>query len=327
MKKLYVPIITPFREDETVNYDALKKLVRIVLDDGADGIYAGGSSAECFLMTEEERMKTLETVIEAADGAPVIAHIGAIGSQLTERLARHAERAGAAMVSSVPPFYYSFGFEQIKQYYWDLTDAVNLPMVVYYIPTRMGYSFTAGQLAEIMNGRDNIKSVKFTSTDYYMLQQVAALTGKKMISGKDECFISAMAHRVDILDWPQNAGYSYWTVDFYIPEGSSGFTALPRTPGVWIQPTVGDSQNPARGWYYVLDSDGNKLAADSASNANDGDVIQADTRYTLVVCAYNNVDPLARASSMIYGLNAGDTVYFDNMRFYTEDKFDLYTGE
>lgn len=197
MKKLYVPIITPFREDETVNYDALKKLVRTVLDDGADGIYAGGSSAECFLMTEEERMKTLETVIEAADGAPVIAHIGAIGSQLTERLARHAERAGAAMVSSVPPFYYSFGFEQIKQYYWDLTDAVNLPMVVYYIPTRMGYSFTAGQLAEIMNGRDNIKSVKFTSTDYYMLQQVAALTGKKMISGKDECFISAMAMHAD----------------------------------------------------------------------------------------------------------------------------------
>ncbi len=196
-KKLYVPIVTPFREDETVDYGALKKLVKKVLSEGADGIYAGGSSSECFLMTEEERMKTLETVIDAAEGAPVIAHIGAIGSLLTERLARHAEKAGALMISSVPPFYFSFGAEQLKQYYWNLADCVKLPLMVYYIPVRMGYTLTAGQIADIMNGRDNITSLKFTSPDYYLMQQIAARTGKKMVSGKDECFISALAMHAD----------------------------------------------------------------------------------------------------------------------------------
>lgn len=197
MKKLYVPIITPFREDETVNYEALKKITKGLLSEGADGIYAGGSSAECFLMTMEERMKTLETVISAADGAPVIAHIGAIGTKLSEELAVHAEKAGASMISSVPPFYFSYDFESIKRYYWDLADSVKLPLMIYYIPSNTGHQLSAAQLAEIMDGRENITSIKFTSFDYYKMQQLHEMTKKEVISGKDEGFISAMAMNAD----------------------------------------------------------------------------------------------------------------------------------
>lgn len=197
MKKLYVPIITPFREDETVNYEALKKITKGLLSEGADGIYAGGSSAECFLMTKEERMKTLETVISAADGAPVIAHVGAIGTRLSKELAVHAEKSGASMISSVPPFYFSYDFESIKRYYWDLADSVKLPLMIYYIPSNTGNHLSAVQLAEIMDGRENITSIKFTSFDYYEMQQLHEMTKKEMISGKDECFISAMAMNAD----------------------------------------------------------------------------------------------------------------------------------
>ena len=55
--EILVPIFTPFKEDQSVDYEALKKLVRYVLDKGADGLYTTGSSAETFLLTEEERMK------------------------------------------------------------------------------------------------------------------------------------------------------------------------------------------------------------------------------------------------------------------------------
>ena len=69
--KFLVPIVTPFKSDETVDYEALKNLTKRLLDDGADGIYASGSSAECFLLSEEERRKTLEAVIEEIGRAHV----------------------------------------------------------------------------------------------------------------------------------------------------------------------------------------------------------------------------------------------------------------
>ena len=91
-RKFLVPIVTPFKDEETVDYRALQKLVRKVLNDGADGIYAGGSSAECFFLNESERKKVLEAVIEAAEGAFVAAHIGAIGTCNSISLAKHAQR-------------------------------------------------------------------------------------------------------------------------------------------------------------------------------------------------------------------------------------------
>ena len=109
--KFLVPIVTPFKANETVDYEALKTLTKKLLNDGADGIYASGSSAECFLLSEEERRKTLEAVIEAADGAYVVAHVGNIGTKNSVALARHAKAAGADAIASVPPFYFNFPFE------------------------------------------------------------------------------------------------------------------------------------------------------------------------------------------------------------------------
>lgn len=196
-KKLIVPIVTPFNADGTVNYEELKRLTRGLLDEGADGIFAGGSSAECFMLSEEERRKTLETVIEAANGAYVIAHVGAIGTGLTEKLAKHAEQAGASAVASVAPFYFGFSYENIKSYYYDLADSVKIPAMIYYIPACAKGSLTPAQMAEIMNGRENITAVKYTDSDYFTMQRVKALTGKTVISGKDECFISAIAMGAD----------------------------------------------------------------------------------------------------------------------------------
>ena len=196
-KKLIVPIVTPFNDDQSVNYEELKRITRGLLDEGADGIFAGGSSAECFMLSEEERRKTLETVIEAADGAYVIAHVGSIGSALTEKLAKHAEQSGANAVASVAPFYFGFSYENIRSYYFDLCDSVKIPTMIYYIPACAKGSLTPAQMAEIMNGRENITSVKYTDSDYFTMQRVKELTGKTGISGKDECFVSAIAMGAD----------------------------------------------------------------------------------------------------------------------------------
>ena len=100
-RELLVPVVTPFRADESVNYGELKKLVRKVLNEGADGIYVCGGSSEFVLLTHEERKEILETVISAADGAYVAAHVGAASTAEAVALARHAKKAGADLMMAV----------------------------------------------------------------------------------------------------------------------------------------------------------------------------------------------------------------------------------
>lgn len=195
-KRFLVPVVTPFNDDETVNYDALQRLVEDLLQQGADGVYACGSSAECFSMTEAERMKVLEAVLEAADGAFVVAHIGAIATGNSLRLARHAEKAGAGAISSVPPFYFKYSFDEIMQYYVDIADHSGLPMMAYNFPASTNTNFNVAQLVEILS-YEKIKYMKFTDMDCFMLEQIKSRTGKFIYSGKDEIFLSALAAGAD----------------------------------------------------------------------------------------------------------------------------------
>lgn len=188
--KFLVPIITPFNADETVNYDALGKLTKKLLADGADGIYASGSSAECFALSEEERKKTLETVIKAADGAFVMAHVGCIGTRNAMELARHAKTAGADAIASVPPFYFAYPFDGIVGYYSDLA-SVGLPVTVYSMPSATR-KLTIPEYRKLMEIK-GVDSIKFTDSDYFVMEQIIADTGAEVYSGKDECFLSAIS--------------------------------------------------------------------------------------------------------------------------------------
>ena len=194
--RFLVPVFTPINDDESINYDALQKHVESVIKQGADGIYAGGSSAECWMLTTEQRKKTLEAVIEAANGAFVIAQIGDVGLGLALDLAKHAEKAGADMISSVPPFYYGFTFNDCKSYFHALANATSLSMMIYNIPGCTGKLFSADQLTELM-ADPKIPCMKFTDTDYFCLERLKEKSGKFLYSGSDERFISALAAGAD----------------------------------------------------------------------------------------------------------------------------------
>ncbi|OQC01640.1 MAG: N-acetylneuraminate lyase [Firmicutes bacterium ADurb.Bin099] len=193
MKKcdILVPIFTPFKKDQTVDYKALKKLVRYVLDKGADGLYTTGSSAETFLLTEEERMKTLEVAAKEANGATVVAHVGTPGTALAVMYAKHAKSMGVDAVASVPPFYYLHGHKAIKKYYTDIADACGLKMMIYNIPGATGVDMSVDQINDLLSD-DRIYSIKYTAADYYVLNRIAVASKKPIYSGKDEAFASAL---------------------------------------------------------------------------------------------------------------------------------------
>lgn len=196
MQEILVPIVTPFCGDGSMDEAALRALVRHVLSRGADGLYVCGTSAECYLMTPDERKRVLECAVRAADGAFVVAHVGAVGSDVSEDLARHAAQAGADAIASVPPFAYAFTFDEVYDYYRMLGRSTRLPLMLYAVSQSTGRSFTADQFERLL-GIDGVQYVKYTETDYFTMERLKSHTGKFVYSGKDECFLSALAAGAD----------------------------------------------------------------------------------------------------------------------------------
>ncbi len=191
-------IVTPFDRNGDVNYTELKKLVELLLEEGADGFYVTGSTGECFLLTDEERTLVTAAVAETVNGkVPVIAHIGKIGASQAANLAREAQRAGASAVSSVPPFYYNFQTDEIAGYYECISNATDLPVVIYNIPQFSGVSINADNMASIM-GNSRVEGLKYTDLNLYELERIRRKFPQlKIMFGKDESLLYALPVGVD----------------------------------------------------------------------------------------------------------------------------------
>lgn len=186
-----VPLVTPFNEDESVNKEALVKLIDLLIEEGADGFYALGSSAECFLLTEEERKEVLELIVKSAKGKYIIAHIGDGSTKKAIMFAKHAESLGVDAVSSVAPFYFQYSFEEIKGYYKAISESVSIPLIIYNAPSYMKQKFTLDQMIDLLS-IDNISGMKFTDSNFYLLEQVRSATKKLVYSGSDEVYLASL---------------------------------------------------------------------------------------------------------------------------------------
>lgn len=186
-------LITPFDNDYEVNYSSLRRLVNRLLDQGVGGFYVCGSTAECFLLSDEERMKIIEVVTEEVNGrVGVIAHVGNINQRKAIEYARHAQSCGVTAVSSVPPFYYKFKKEEIANYYAAISDAVDLPMIIYCIPALSGVTLTVDDISNIMQV-SNAQGLKYTAYDLFELEKIRRRhPDLKIFFGRDEMFCSAL---------------------------------------------------------------------------------------------------------------------------------------
>lgn len=193
---ILVPLFTTFNKDGSIDYDTFAKIERYVLDKGADGVYVGGSSAECFSLTQEERKKVLELAVKVADGKQVVAHVGAIGTGIACDLAAHAKKAGADAIASVPPFYHGFQPGEIKGYYTTIADASDLPVIIYNVPGTTGVGLSLAQFKDILSD-DRVVAVKYTDVNYYTLDRIKKHTGAFIYSGADECFAYALMAGAD----------------------------------------------------------------------------------------------------------------------------------
>ncbi len=190
-------VLSVFDREENFDEKGTRALIRHLLTYEIGGLYLTGSTGEAFLMNSEERKKQVEIVMEEVNGkCPVVVHVGAISTRESIRLAEHAQLAGAAGISSVPPFYFKFTEDQIFGYYKDIAESTDLPLIVYNIPL-------AGMMTVDMIRRlseiDRVKGVKYTGTALYEVTQIrdACKEGFQIYGGCDELGVLNIAHGVD----------------------------------------------------------------------------------------------------------------------------------
>lgn len=189
-------LMTAFNESG-IDSEKVKTHVKSLASAGVNGFYVGGSSGEMVLCSIEERKRLLEAVIEAAGRLTVVAHTGAMSTADAIELTRHAEKVGAAAVSSVTPLYYKYSFPEIKNYYERLADASTLPVIIYNIPAITGTTLSHGQLAELLS-IENVGGMKFTSSDFFTLNLLTQeFPDKVFYNGSDEMLLSGLAAGAD----------------------------------------------------------------------------------------------------------------------------------
>lgn len=197
MKGIYTALLTPFDQNDKINRPILEQLIKHNLDLGVTGFYVGGSTAEAFLLTTEERKEIMAIVKAAAPNAKLIAHIGSISEKEAVELGLYAKELGYDAISSVAPFYYKFTFNEIKDYYFRLTEKTGMPMLVYHFPAFSGVNMGVKEISEFLN-HDSFIGIKFTSNDFFTLEQCkAAFPDKLVYNGFDEMFMAGISMGAD----------------------------------------------------------------------------------------------------------------------------------
>jgi 4-hydroxy-tetrahydrodipicolinate synthase len=186
---------TPFTDDERIDHETLRAHARRLETAGVDGLVPVGTTGESATMTHDEHVAVVETVVDAVDDVPVIAGSGSNNTREALELSERAAEAGADGLLLISPYYNRPEPEGMERHYRTIADAVELPEIVYNVPSRTGRNIdveTAVSLAE----HDNIVGYKAASGDLNRVNEVIERTRGlpfEVLSGDDALTLPIVA--------------------------------------------------------------------------------------------------------------------------------------
>lgn len=169
-----VALVTPFHEDESVNYEALETLIEMQIKGHTDAIIVCGTTGEPATMTEEERCRVISfTVEKVRKRIPVIAGTGCNNTKDAVSFSKKAEALGADGLLVVTPYYNKATQEGLFLHYKAISEAVALPIIMYNVPSRTGVNILPETAVRIALECPNVKGMKEASGN---IAQVATLS-------------------------------------------------------------------------------------------------------------------------------------------------------
>jgi 4-hydroxy-tetrahydrodipicolinate synthase len=178
---IFVPHVTPFTRGGQLNTSALRECVKFWLKGGVSGLVPCGSNGEAPYLSQLERKKIIETVLDEADGkVPVVAGTGSMSTQETIAFTKDAADLGVDAALVVTPFYYRLTNREIHEHYRTVCQAVDLPIVVYNVPKFTGFSLEPASVMKLASENQNIIGVKESSGSLGTISEIIRLLGDRL---------------------------------------------------------------------------------------------------------------------------------------------------
>ena len=285
---LGVALVTPFKKDFTIDFDALAALLEKQVEGGADFLCVLGSTAETPCLSVAEKLQVKDFVIEQIKGRlPLLLGFGGNCTQELLHEVRDFDFKGIDGILSVCPFYNKPVQEGIYQHFKAVATEAGLPVVVYNVPGRTGINMSAATTLRLARDVENIVAVKEASGNVAQIDEIiaGAPDGFEVISG-DDAITSQL-----------------------IQTGATGVisvigNALPREFGAMVHAALSRKADEAntldgrlRPFYPLLSVDGNP-AGIKAMMSLMGEVENV-LRLPLVPARRETVDALAKALQLL----------------------------
>ena len=191
-----VAIITPFKEDLSINYDVFADFIDFQIENGTDAIIVCGTTGESATLTEAEHVEACKWCIEYVKGrVPVVAGTGSNSTQTAIELSTAIGEAGADGLLVVSPYYNKATQKGLYAHYKAIADAVKTPIIMYNVPSRTGCNIQPETAAKLVKDIPSIVGIKEASGDISQIVKLMALTDGniELYSGNDDQVVPLMS--------------------------------------------------------------------------------------------------------------------------------------
>lgn len=191
-----VALITPFQEDGSVDFGKLKELVDFQIEHGTDAIIICGTTGESSTLSHEEHLECIEKCIAYTAGrVPVIAGTGSNCTETAIYLSTEAQRYGADALLVVTPYYNKATQKGLIAHYTAIANAVELPIIMYNVPSRTGCNIQPETAAELARNVENIVAIKEASGNIAQVAKLMSLADGciDLYSGNDDQIVPILS--------------------------------------------------------------------------------------------------------------------------------------
>ena len=191
-----VAIITPFQENREINYPKLAEIIDDQIAHHTDAIVICGTTGESSTLTHEEHLEAIRFTVEHVAGrVPVIAGTGSNCTETAIYLSTEAEKYGADALLVVTPYYNKATQKGLIAHYTAIAESVNLPIIMYNVPSRTGCNIQPETAAYLAKNVKNIAGIKEASGNISQIAKLMQLAEGQieLYSGNDDQVVPIMA--------------------------------------------------------------------------------------------------------------------------------------
>ncbi len=196
LKGSIVALVTPFNGDGSINEEKLKKLIDWHIEKGTDAILVCGTTGESATLSHPEHRKMVEMGVKFTNKkVPLVAGCGSNSTREALELVEHARKVGADYALVITPYYNKPTQEGLYQHFKTIADKVDIPIIIYNVPSRTGSNILPETVARVYRDCKNIVGIKEASGSLDQITRIMTLVDKEFLlfSGSDEVNLPILA--------------------------------------------------------------------------------------------------------------------------------------